>query len=209
MGRRSDNGCKREAVRQRETPAKALIKNRERRSMSPRVLTRALESTSPFVKKPTMDCPAKKPISNLNSPFCIQMVNQVILKQIAKGSNLVLSPLSFHVMLSLIAAGSTGRTLEQLLSHLESTSIDDLNKISSQSAVLTSMHSERNDLISSLIVSFANGLWVDRSFTLKPSFEKIVKGVYRAEAKEVDFANKETSGIVFFTGAVLNPLLVA
>ncbi|PSR87751.1 Serpin-ZX like [Actinidia chinensis var. chinensis] len=137
-----------------------------------------------------MDCPAKKPISNLNSPFCIQMANQVILKQIAKGSNLVLSPLSFHVMLSLIAAGSTGRTLEQLLSHLESTSIDDLNKISSQIVALTSMHSERNDRISSLIVSFANGLWVDRSFTLKPSFEKIVKGVYKAEGKEVDFANK-------------------
>ncbi|GFS30482.1 hypothetical protein Acr_00g0012120 [Actinidia rufa] len=194
-----------------------------------------------------MDCPAKKPISNLNSPFCIQMANQVIMKQIAKGSNLVLSPLSFHVMLSLIAAGSTGHTLEQLLSHLESTSVDDLNKISSQIVALTSMHSERNDRISSLIVSFANGLWFDRSFTLKPSFEKIVKGVYKAEAKEVDFANKivtlrlslqmlftskerwdrkfnktqtkhqdfhlldgeETLGIVFFTGAVLNPLLVA
>ena len=143
-----------------------------------------------------MDCPAAMTPSNLNSQFCIQMANRVILKEVSKGSNFVLSPLSFHVMLSLIAVGSTGRTLEQLLCHLESTSIDDLNKISSQIVALTSMHRERNDLISSLIVSSANGLWVDRSFTLKPSFEKIVKGVYKAEAKEVDFANKVLFSLV-------------
>ncbi|XP_057481065.1 serpin-ZX-like [Actinidia eriantha] len=42
-------------------------------------------------------------------------------------------------MLSLIAVGSTGRTLEQLLSHLGSRSIDDLNLLSSQIVALRSM----------------------------------------------------------------------
>ncbi|GFS30524.1 hypothetical protein Acr_00g0012430 [Actinidia rufa] len=132
-----------------------------------------------------MDCPAAMTPSNFNSQFCIQMANQVILKEVAKGSNLVLSPLSFHVMLSLIAAVSTGRTLEQLLSHLGSRSIDDLKLLSSQIVVLVSMYGEKNDLIASPSVSFANSVWVDRSITLKPSFERIVKGVYKAKAKEV------------------------
>ncbi|KAJ6860999.1 hypothetical protein NC651_037168 [Populus alba x Populus x berolinensis] len=40
------------------------------------------------------------------------MTNRVLLKEIEKGSNFVSSPLSFHVVLSLVAAGSTGKTLE-------------------------------------------------------------------------------------------------
>ncbi|KAJ6861013.1 hypothetical protein NC651_037175 [Populus alba x Populus x berolinensis] len=55
------------------------------------------------------------------------MTNRVLLKEIEKGSNFVSSPLSFHVVLSLVAAGSTGKTLEQLLSFLGSKSIEELN----------------------------------------------------------------------------------
>ncbi|KAM7504730.1 hypothetical protein LguiB_003634 [Lonicera macranthoides] len=50
----------------------------------------------------------------------------------AKESNTVLSPLSIHVVLSLIATGSKGQTLDQLLSFLKSNSTDDLNSLSSQ-----------------------------------------------------------------------------
>ncbi|KAG6741864.1 hypothetical protein POTOM_055144 [Populus tomentosa] len=57
------------------------------------------------------------------------MTNRVLLKEIEKGSNFVSSPLSFHVVLSLVAAGSTlnSKTLEQLLSFLGSKSIEELN----------------------------------------------------------------------------------
>ncbi|CAL5420819.1 unnamed protein product [Camellia sinensis] len=134
--------------------------------------------------------------SNFSTQFCIQMANQVLLKQIDKGSNFVLSPLSFHFMLSLIASGSTGRTLKQLLSYLGSKSIGDLNFMSSQFFPLTSMMSNvkggknKNNQISSPSISFANGLWIDRRFSLSPSYERILKASYDAKANEVDFANK-------------------
>lgn len=74
-----------------------------------------------------------------NTEFCLLMTSQVLLKQIEVGSNFVSSPLSFHVLLSLIASGSTGRTLEQLLFFLGSKSIDELNYLSSQISNLTSV----------------------------------------------------------------------
>lgn len=45
-------------------------------------------------------------------------------------SNVVFSPLSIHVVLGLIAAGSCGQTLDQLLKFLKANSIDDLNNAS-------------------------------------------------------------------------------
>jgi serpin B len=46
------------------------------------------------------------------------MTNQLLLKEIEKGSSFVSYPLSFHLTSSLVVAGSTGKTLEQLLSFL-------------------------------------------------------------------------------------------
>ncbi|XP_024019241.1 uncharacterized protein LOC21396483 [Morus notabilis] len=40
------------------------------------------------------------------------------------------------------------------------------------------------------LVSFVNGAWVDQVFDLKPSFEAIVKGSYKADIRTLDFVNK-------------------
>lgn len=53
-----------------------------------------------------------------------------ILSTESKNSNLVFSPLSIQVLLSLIAAGSKGPTLEQLLTFLKSKSSDELTSLS-------------------------------------------------------------------------------
>lgn len=39
-------------------------------------------------------------------------------------------------------------------------------------------------------LSFAHGVWVDRSMALKPSFKEVAASVYDAEANSVDFKNQ-------------------
>ncbi|KAH6765026.1 Serine protease inhibitor family protein [Perilla frutescens var. frutescens] len=124
-----------------------------------------------------------------------------------KDSNLVLSPLSIHVVLSLIATGSGGPTRNQLLCFLKSKSSEELDSLSSQ--IVTVVFADGGPLGGPLL-SFANGVWVDRSVSLKPAFKQIVENTYRAASTHVDFQNqavevtkevnvwadKETNGLI-------------
>ncbi|KAJ6861014.1 hypothetical protein NC651_037175 [Populus alba x Populus x berolinensis] len=131
------------------------------------------------------------PSGNVDTSFCLDMAFHVFLKEADSASNLVFSPFSFHCMLSLVAVGSSGSTLEQLLSFLKLKSLDELKSSASQaitSVLLPSNWSE--DQTGSPIVSFVNGAWVDLSYRLKPSFQEVARGVYCATTKEVDFVNE-------------------
>lgn len=125
----------------------------------------------------------------------------------AKDKNLVFSPLSIHVVLGLIASGSKDETLNQLLDFLKSKSSDELNSLSSQ--LVTLIFADGSSLGGPRL-SFANGVWLDQTLSLKPSFKEIVDNVYKAASNPVDFqtkavevtsevnlwAEKETSGLV-------------
>ncbi|KAJ4804428.1 serpin [Rhynchospora pubera] len=107
---------------------------------------------------------------------------------VARDSNLVFSPLSLHVALSLVAAGAKGATLDQLLSFLGSgPSASDLVKLSSQivELVLTDGSGSGGPRL-----AFANGVWFDQSLTLKEDFKKTVTGAFKAETRSLDFQNK-------------------
>ncbi|MBW1279590.1 serpin family protein, partial [Escherichia coli] len=58
----------------------------------------------------------------------VRLANHVIASA-ANGSNLVFSPMSINVLLSLIAAGSSSISKEQILSFLMSPSMNHLNAI--------------------------------------------------------------------------------
>ncbi|XP_043712461.1 serpin-ZX-like [Telopea speciosissima] len=125
----------------------------------------------------------------------------------AKESNLVFSPLSVHVVLSLIAAGSKGPTLDQLLSFLKTKSNGDLNSFASEIIGLVFADGSQSD---GPRLCFANGVWIDKSLPMKPYFKEIVDDVYKAKSMQVDFktkavevvnevnswAEKETSGLI-------------
>ncbi|CAA2957774.1 serpin-ZX-like [Olea europaea subsp. europaea] len=110
-------------------------------------------------------------------------------------------------MLGLIAAGSKGNMLDQLLSFLKSTGTEELNSLSSQ--LVTLVFADGGSLGGPRL-SFANGVWIDRSLCLKPKFKEIVDNAYKAAARNVDcqtkavevtkevnlWAEKETSGLI-------------
>ncbi|XP_030950365.1 serpin-ZX [Quercus lobata] len=124
-----------------------------------------------------------------------------------KDSNLVFSPLSIHVVLSLVAAGSKGSTLDQFLSFLKSKSVDHINSFASQYVAVVFADASPSG---GPRLSFANGVWLDKSFSLKPSFKQVVDTNYKAALDQVDFqtkaaevtstvnswAEKETSGLI-------------
>ncbi|XP_052188159.1 serpin-ZX [Diospyros lotus] len=125
----------------------------------------------------------------------------------AKDTNLVFSPLSIHVVLCLIASGSKGPTLDQMLSFLSARSSDDLSSLSSQ---LVDLVFADGGPVGGPRLSFANGVWIDLSLPLKPSFKQVVDTAYKAASSNVDFqtkaievmgevnlwAEEETSGLI-------------
>ncbi|OAY50881.1 serpin-ZX [Manihot esculenta] len=147
----------------------------------------------------------RESIGNQNA-VALGLSKHVLLTE-AKTSNSVLSPLSIQVVLGLIAAGSKGPTLDQLLAFLKSKSNDQFSSFSSE---LVSVVFADGSVSGGPRLSFANGVWVDRSLSLKPSFKQVVDNVYKAASNQADFqtkavevtnevnawAEKETSGLI-------------
>ncbi|CAN1181046.1 At1g47710 [Linum perenne] len=132
-------------------------------------------------------------ISRFNNTCSLLVAIHVLIKQVQKRSNFIFSPLSFHSMLSLIALGSEGPTLAQLLSFLDIKGVDELNFLASHlvSSIISPLLANNSDTnVKSPIVSFINGAWLDQRFKLKPSFEEVVRNVYHATASKVDFLHK-------------------
>ncbi|XP_022962080.1 serpin-ZX-like [Cucurbita moschata] len=105
----------------------------------------------------------------------------------AKGSNVVISPLSIYVLLSLVAAGSKGPPLDQLLSFLKSNSIDNLNAFASH--IIDKVFADASSCGGPRL-AFVNGVWIDQSLSLKPSFQQVVDKYYKALLRQVDFLTK-------------------
>ncbi|TQE05179.1 hypothetical protein C1H46_009158 [Malus baccata] len=145
--------------------------------------------------------------SVINQNDVARRLTKQLVQTEGKQSNLVYSPLSIHVVLSLIAAGSKGPTQEQLLSFLKSKSTDHLNSFASE---LLSVIFSDGSPVGGPKLAFANGVWVQKSLPLKPSFKQVVDAYYRATLALVDFqtnaaqvesevnswAEKETSGLI-------------
>ncbi|XP_057760863.1 serpin-ZX-like [Arachis stenosperma] len=102
--------------------------------------------------------------------------------------NAVVSPLCIKLLLSIAAAGSNGPVCDELLSFLRSESVNDLNSVATQllSSVLV-------DRLSSggIHLSYANGIWVDKSLSLKPSFSQVLENTYKSTFASLDFTNTD------------------
>ncbi|KAK8953329.1 Serpin-ZXA [Platanthera guangdongensis] len=118
--------------------------------------------------------------------FSLQLASYVS-SSLVSGSNLAFSPISIHAALALVAAGSKGETQQQILSVLRSGSVTELRALSSQiyDVVLADGSPSGGPRL-----TFAYGVWVDASLSLKPTFKEVLTSAYKAETKSVDFMGK-------------------
>ncbi|CAI0422403.1 unnamed protein product [Linum tenue] len=149
--------------------------------------------------------------------FSIRVAVETILKEVSGGGgvaeNVIVSPASLDIVLRSLACGAKGRTLDQMLDFLGGQGIDDLNsKAAATMEVLRLAAPENNPPVAAdvdnddnsrpyrrpkyddedvpAIVSCGNGIWVDRRFTVKASFGKLLADIYRAESNTVDFQSQ-------------------
>ncbi|XP_047065127.1 putative serpin-Z12 [Lolium rigidum] len=99
-----------------------------------------------------------------------------------RGSNFIVSPLSIHAALALVAAGARGETRQELLGFLGSASIDELHD-----AAWSGLVGKLNGLTQT---SFACGVWVDRGHELQAEFMAAAASRYAATAESVDFSSE-------------------
>ncbi|CAN1184426.1 At1g47710 [Linum perenne] len=139
--------------------------------------------------------------------FSIRLAVQSIIDE---RKNVIVSPASLDILLRTVACGAKGKTLKQLLRLLGAKDIDELN--SKASSIMKVLHlaspkrkSGDDDDNVSPIVSCANAIWIDKQYSAKDSFKKLVTNVYRKEeaVKEVNsWAKESTNGLI---NNILNP----
>jgi serpin B len=125
----------------------------------------------------------------------LTMAKHLFSKQEYKENNIVFSPLSLQVVLSIIAAGSEGPTRQQLLDFLRFKSTDHLNSFVSH---LLSVILKDATPSCGPCLSCVNGVWIDQSLSLQPSFNQIMSSDYKATLSSVDFQTKVCFLIVIF-----------
>ncbi|VFQ99132.1 unnamed protein product [Cuscuta campestris] len=117
----------------------------------------------------------------------LKLANHVFSTVTKTESNLVFSPLSISVVLGLLAAGSGGPTLRQLLAFLKSDSAHDLNAFFSW--VVSAVFAD-GSLAGGPRLSAAHGAWIQQTLPLKTSFKHVADTVYKAACQSVDFHRK-------------------
>ncbi|XP_016452654.1 serpin-ZX isoform X1 [Nicotiana tabacum] len=105
----------------------------------------------------------------------------------SNNANMVFSPVSIQIIFALIAAGSSGSTLDQLLAFLKFNSVEELNSVYSR--VITDVLADGSPMGGPRL-SVTNWAWVDQSLSFKHSFKQVMDNVYKAASASVDFRNK-------------------
>ncbi|KAL6626431.1 hypothetical protein ACP70R_030157 [Stipagrostis hirtigluma subsp. patula] len=113
---------------------------------------------------------------------CLRVARSAGRKAAGEGRNFVLSPLSLHAALALVAAGANGQTRRELLRFLGAGSVAAL-----QRAATTKLVCALRGLPQT---AFACGVWVDRRRAPRPEFAEVAGAVYAAAAESVDFASQ-------------------
>ena len=135
------------------------------------------------------------PIAN-QTRFAFRLASAISSNPEFAATNAAYSPLSLHFALSLIAGGAGGTTREQLVAVLGS-------GVSGEEA--EGLHALAEQVVQVVLadasaaggprVAFADGVFVDASLSLKPSFKELAVGTYKADVQSADFQTKPAEAV--------------
>ncbi|XP_044390141.1 serpin-Z1A-like [Triticum aestivum] len=119
--------------------------------------------------------------------FALRLASTISSNPKSAASNAAFSPVSLYSALSLLAAGAGSATRDQLVATLGTGKVEGLHALAEQ--VVQFVLADASSTGGSAC-RFANGVFVDASLLLKPSFQEIAVCKYKAETQSVDFQTK-------------------
>lgn len=133
---------------------------------------------APIIGRPTVAV-LEQPAPRQETPSLVTAFTDfslVLFKQLARspgpGSNIIASPLSIAVALSMAANGAEGKTREGILQtlRLRGMSVDGLN------AAIPALSFQSTD--PQVVIRMANSIWVDPRMTLRADYQAFIEQVY-------------------------------
>lgn len=113
----------------------------------------------------------------------LRLANEVFSTFFETG-NAVLSPLSIHIALSMVAAGAVGIVKEHIISFLGARFEEQLHNFVSKAIDVIYSDSSASG---GPTLSATNAVWLKDSFTFKSSFKQAMENDYKAVIKLLDF----------------------
>jgi serpin B len=126
--------------------------------------------------------PSKKARSSVD-PASLMALALRLAKTLAKGENIIFSPLSIYTALGLVAAGAQGTTLDEILTVLGASSLEEVAEVVRGVAEIALA----TDGSGPLIITSACRVWYQKGLALKPSYRAAAVESYKTDARAVDF----------------------
>ncbi len=117
-------------------------------------------------------------------------------------ANAMISPWSAEECFGMIRLGAKGQTDEQLKSFLHQNVSPE-----EQAKVMSRLRVGIANLVSANIIRQANGIWVNKNFSILPKFVSGTRDFYKAESKQTDFPEPGLSEINSFVSKETNQLI--
>ncbi|KAK3129237.1 hypothetical protein QOZ80_6BG0474310 [Eleusine coracana subsp. coracana] len=132
--------------------------------------------------------PSKKPRLSTGgglTAFTLRLAKKLSATQ--DNDNVIFSPLSIYAALALVAAGARGDTLDEILLLLGAASRDELVEFTRTVADRVLADGSSSSEEGGLHITFASGVWHDKTVALKPAYRAAAVDSYKAMTCSAEF----------------------